>query len=163
MRALAGIGAAVVLVVLAVVFLWPGPQSGPEPIAYGQDTCASCRMILSRPGFGGELRDRHGALTKYDDIGCLLQAMLAQRGEMPEAWVEDHQDGTLVSILTASLVRTASGGTPMGHGIVAFADAAAARSFAAEHGGEMVTIEELVRARDQIARRARLDETGGVP
>ncbi|HZR81572.1 MAG TPA: nitrous oxide reductase accessory protein NosL [Candidatus Binatia bacterium] len=154
---------AVAAVVLAVVFLWPSGQSDPEPIAHGRDSCARCRMIISQPGFGGELRDRKGALTKYDDLGCMLDAMLAERGEMPAAWVEDHRDGTLVPLLTASLVRTAAGSTPMGHGIVAFADAAAAGSFVAEHGGEAVALEEVVRSRERLALRTSQDEAGREP
>jgi copper chaperone NosL len=139
-------------VVLAVVFLWPGRRTGPEPIAYGRDACAECRMILSRPGFAGEVRTADGTLRKYDDVGCLLQAMLRQRGEMPEAWVEDHTDGGLVPLLTATLVRLRKADTPMGRGIVAFADADAARHFADDRAGAIVALEDLVRDPTLLAR-----------
>src|SRR5262249_23738561 len=104
----------------AVVFLWPVQRIGSEPINYGRDTCAHCRMHLSRPGFAGELRNRNGDLTKYDDIGCMLRAMLAMHQEIPEAWVEDHDSGNFIPLLAAKLVRAENVETPMGGGIVAF-------------------------------------------
>ena len=117
-------------------------------------------MILSRSGFAGELRDAHGVLTKYDDVGCLLQAMLAQRGEMPGAWVEDHAGGELVPLLDATLVRVSASDTPMGRGIVAFAASDAARDFAAAHAGEIVALEDLVRDPQALTRTAANTDRG---
>ena len=146
MRTLARVaGLGVGAFVIAVVFFWPAPRSGPERILYGRDACAHCRMHLTQPGFGGELRDHQGVLTKYDDIGCLIQAMLAKHREIPEAWVEDHGGEGLVPLLGAHLVRTERGATPMGSGVLAFAEEAAARDFAAAHGGELVRLEDLIR------------------
>jgi copper chaperone NosL len=142
LAALAGLG----LLVLGVLVLRPA-RTGPEPIAYGRDTCAHCRMHLSQPGFAGELRDRHGTLTKYDDLGCLLRAMVAMRAEVPEAWVEDHGGGGLVPLLGTTLVRSERGETPMGSGIVAFADAAAADAFVAASAGRRVALDDLLRDR----------------
>jgi copper chaperone NosL len=137
--------------VLGVV-LWPMRRTGPEPIVYGKDACAHCRMPLSRPGFGGEMRDARGVLTKYDDVGCLVQAMRAQRGEIREAWVEDHVTGRLVPLLGATLVRGQPGATPMASGVVAFADRAAAESFARTEGGEIVALEQLLQQSAPLAR-----------
>ena len=143
--------AALVGLVAAVVFLWPAPERGPGPLRYGVDACADCRMVVTRPGFGGELRDADGRLTAYDDVGCLLRAMLKRHGAMSEAWVEDHAGGGLVSLLTAHLVRSARADTPMGSGLVAFRDAAAADAFATETGGARVALEELVRDPGRLA------------
>lgn len=158
------VAAALLAGVVALVVLAPGqqPGEGPEAIAYGRDTCARCRMIISRPGFAGELRDARGVLTKYDDVGCLLQAMIAQHGEMPGAWVEDSAGGALVPLLGATLVRVPAEHTPMGHGIVAFAAADAARAFAVAHAGEVVALEELARDPAMLAR-ATPNTDRGVP
>ena len=144
MKVLAIMVLAVAAVFGAVVFLWPAPASGPEPIHYGRDACAHCRMHISQPGFGGELRDHTGVLTKYDDIGCLLRALAALHREVPEAWVEDHGGGGFVPLLNAVLVRGERLDTPMGSGIVAFADAEAARQLTSAQGGELVTLEQLL-------------------
>jgi copper chaperone NosL len=138
-------GAAMVGVVLGVVFLWPSSPTGPEPIAYGRDTCASCRMHLSAPGFGGEMRDRDGTLTKYDDVGCLIRAILAAHREIPNVWVEDYAGGGFVPLLSAKLVRGDAGSTPMGSGLVAFADGSAARTYADAHGARVMVFEDVLR------------------
>lgn len=151
MRWVAAAIAAGLAFVVAVVF-WPMRHSGPEPIAYGKDACAHCRMPMGRPGFGGEMRDAHGTLTKYDDVGCLVQAMLAQHEEIREAWVEDHVTGRLVALLGATLVRGQPGATPMASGVVAFSDRAPAESFARAEGGQIVALEQLVQASARLAR-----------
>ena len=102
-------------------------------------------MHISQPGFAAEMRDRTGTLTKYDDIGCMLRAMLAKHQEIPEAWVEDHDGGGFVPLLAASLVQTDRGDTPMGYGILAFRDAAAATAFAESHGGSVIAFEDVLR------------------
>lgn len=146
MKRLAAVGLVTLVALLTgVVFFWPQQSTGPEPIAYGRDTCARCRMHLSQPGFAGELRDTAGVLTKYDDIGCLLQVLRTRNAATPEVWVEDHAGGGFVSLLTAVLVRSEQVDTPMGSGLVAFADVETARRFAAERGGQVLAIEEVLR------------------
>lgn len=145
-RAVAGGAVALGALVAAVVLLWPsGRTTGPEPIVWGRDTCAHCRMHLSQPGFAAEMRDRNGVLHKYDDVGCLVTAIAKAHAEVPEAWVEDHAGGGFVPLLTAHLVRAPEVATPMGHGVVAFRDAAAAAAFAESHAGRVVTVEEMLR------------------
>lgn len=162
-----GIGGALAIGVAAlvagVVFLWPRSASGPEPIQYGRDACAGCRMTLSQPGFAGEMRDHEGTLTKYDDVGCLLRAIFAAHREVPEAWVEDHDGGGFVPLLSAHLVQAESAGTPMGSGIVAFEDERAAARHAAAHSGRVVALEDLLRKPLVVAGPPRqpTDDRGG--
>ena len=146
-------GLCALVALVAVVCLWPA-RRGPEPLRYGVDACAECRMPVTRPGYGGELRDADGRLTTYDDVGCLVRAMLRRHGPIPEAWVEDHAGGGFVSLLTAHLVRTGAE-TPMGSGIVAFGEASAADAFARETGGTRIALEDLVRDASRLARTER--------
>jgi mono/diheme cytochrome c family protein len=132
-----------VLAVVAAIVFWPSRDSGPRPIQLGRDTCARCRMQLTRAGFGGELRDNKGTLTTYDDVGCLLQAMWALHGES-QAWVEDHETGTLVPLTRAVFVRSSRTETPMSYGVIAFAEAPAAQRWVAAQGGEVATLEQLL-------------------
>jgi copper chaperone NosL len=147
MKGALAVGVAAAAVVSAVVFLWPGPGSGPEPIVWGEDTCAACRMILTRPGFAGQMRDAAGRLSRYDDVGCLVRAAAGVHPETRDAWVEDHDGAGWVPLREAHVVRAERADTPMGHGLVAFADAGAARRFAARLGGEVVALDEIVRRR----------------
>jgi len=135
----------VALAIGAVVFaLRPGKPGGPEAIVWGRDTCAECKMHLSEKGFAAEAIAPSGQIAKYDDIGCLLRALAAQ-GDT-KAWVQDHTTSAWVEAEQAAYVRAASVKTPMGHGLVAFADKAAATAFAKEHRGQLTTWSELRRA-----------------
>jgi copper chaperone NosL len=144
------------LLVGAVLVLGPATPTGSEPIVYGRDTCAHCRMHLTRPGFAAEWRDRSGALAKYDDIGCMVRALLDDAVEPAAwqgAWVEDHDDARLTPLGSATVVRIAGSETPMGSGLVAFAGAEAARAFADARGATIVSIETLLtEARAERAR-----------
>lgn len=151
-RAAGAIGIGIVGLFSAVLFLWPGPRTGPEPIQYGRDACADCRMPVAQPGFGGEMRDRDGVLTKYDDVGCLVRAMFAAHHEVPEVWVEDHEGGGFVPLLTAHLVHAPGVNTPMGHGLVAFEDATVASRYAAEHDGRVLGFEDVLKNPTMVAR-----------
>ena len=139
---------ALVAAVAAIVF-WPSRQSGPTPLKFGRDTCARCRMQLSHPGFGGELRDEKGQLATYDDVGCLLQGMWALHTGV-EAWVEEHDSGRFVPITKAVFVRDSRVATPMNYGVLAFSDDAGARRFAAAQGGEVVTLEQLLKDKERF-------------
>jgi nitrous oxide reductase accessory protein NosL len=113
-------------------------------------------MNLSRPGFAGEMRDHEGRLTRYDDVGCLLRAVTGAHHEVPEAWVEDHDGSGWVPLLAAHLVRAEGADTPMGHGLVAFADADAARRFAERAGGAVVPLEDVLRHPGALAETERM-------
>jgi len=143
-KTLATLGALVAAVIAGVLFLWPASE-GPEPIAYGRDVCAHCRMHLGRPGFAGELREAGGALRKFDDIGCLLRGIVETHAEASAAWVEDHAGGGFVALPTAHLVRAAAAGTPMGYGLVAFREDDAARAYSEAHHGSVVPLELALR------------------
>ena len=143
----------VLTAVAGVVFLWPAERSGVETIVYGRDACAHCRMRISDAGFAAELRDADGNLTKYDDVGCMLHAMVALHAEVPEAWVEDHDGGGFVPLVAATLVRAERVQTPMGSHIVAFRDAASARSFATAQGGDALSLEDVLRHPEWLERR----------
>lgn len=144
MKIVMGIGGALLTLVAAIV-LWPStPAIGPEPIAYGKDGCARCHMIISQPGFGGEIRGDDGAISKYDDLGCMLVALWRKHRAVHDAWVEDQAGGGFVSLTAAVFVRDSALATPMGYGVLAFADAGVAARFAKDRGGEVVALGDLL-------------------
>lgn len=121
---------------LAGVVLWkPAPPAGPEAIVYGRDACDHCRMHFAAKGFAAERRDSRGALHKYDDIGCMIEA-----GGDGDAWVEDHETGAFVPLAKATLVQAPKRTTPMASGLVAFGDGARAAAFAKAHDGQILEV-----------------------
>lgn len=152
-------GLLMAVLVGGLVFLPGGPDAGagPEPMQYDRDTCARCRMRISQPGQGGELRDPEGKLTKYDDVGCLLVALWSEHREVTSAWVEDHGGGGFVPLTAAWFVLGEASESPMGFGVTAFQEEGAARAHALQHGGTVGRLEDVLRdtARFQRARASR--------
>jgi len=135
---------------LAIVLLAGGNAVGPEPIRFGRDSCDRCHMLIARGGFAGERRGKDDTLHKYDDVGCLLLALWAAHEETTQAWVEDHAGSGFVPLMEATLVR--GGETPMGYGIVAFRDAGQGARFASQTGGQVSSLEELLRSGARFSR-----------
>lgn len=150
--ALRVIAVLIALAIVAAILVWRAAQNGPTPIRYGHDVCAYCGMTITQTGSAGELRDHTGRLTKYDDIGCLVRAMVMRhRGQAVDAWVEDHSGGGFVPLRDAIFVRSERHVSPMGCGIVAFARADDAEQFAVSSGGRVITVEEFLRVPEQFA------------
>ena len=130
------------------------PATGPEEIQYGREACSRCHMHFATPGFAGERRGRDGRLARFDDLACLVQAIAAAHEETSEAWVEDHDHGGWVPLASAVFVRGGRLHTPMGSGLVAFKDRAAAERLAQAAIARIWTLEELLRDRSLLEPRA---------
>jgi copper chaperone NosL len=109
-------------------------------------------MLIAGGGFAAERRGNDGTLHKYDDVGCLLLGLQAAHEETTKAWVDDHEGSGFVPLMEAILVQTGAVHTPMGYGIVAFREPAAASRFIAERGGQITRLEELLRAGPRLSR-----------
>jgi copper chaperone NosL len=123
-------------------------EPAPPEIRYGEDICQECQMIISDPrfaaGYAYEIGPGRYQSLAFDDIGD----MLAHAARHPEhavvAWyVHDYHSQEWLDATQAIYVRSSALHTPMGHGLAAFADPAAAQALAAERGGTVLTWEEL--------------------
>lgn len=119
-----------------------GGDRGPAPIAYGEDACDQCRMIISEAPYAAEARFGPGQVEKYDDIGCLGERLFDAPAPA-EMWVADHVTGRLTPLAAVALVHVQDLKTPMGSGVAAFADRAEAESFRARHRGRFVAMEDV--------------------
>ena len=97
----------------------------PEPIAYGSDVCAYCRMQIADPRFGAELVMVKGRTLKFDSIECLVAYYKQAAGahDVSSVWVSDvRHPGTLIDATQAHFVDLGPGKAPMGRGWAAIAD-----------------------------------------
>lgn len=110
-------------VVALLVFLTACSPSGPRPILYGEETCNYCRMTITDPRFGAEVRTEKGRVEVFDSIECaagFVQSVAA--GDVTAVWVSDYAEpGTFVPVEQATFWRTTGTSTPMGSGLVASA------------------------------------------
>lgn len=96
-----------------------------EPIQYGHDGCAHCKMTIVDKKFAAELVTEKGKVFKYDDLGCMLSHM--QENELTEAPIQVVADysrpGELIDVQTAVFVQDESLRSPMRGDLAAFTDA----------------------------------------
>jgi len=135
----------VLLITLLFSACAPSDNSAPQPpdIAYGRDLCDACGMIISDAKFAAATVLADGETRKFDDIGD----MFGYHGDHPEhqvrAWfVHDHDTEKWLRGEKAFYVVGPNIQSPMGHGIVAFAEKAAAETFAAGLGVNALTFDE---------------------
>jgi copper chaperone NosL len=85
-------------------------------IAFGLDSCAECRMLVSDNRFGAQLVTKTGKTITFDSIAC-LRAYVARTGQIAaETWVVDAaHPGTLVKDINAQIVADSMTHPPMGN------------------------------------------------
>lgn len=62
-----------------------------EPINYGKEACAHCKMTIMDDRFASELVDEKGKVFKFDDIICMKRFITEQKKEGNNlVYVEDY-------------------------------------------------------------------------
>lgn len=90
---------------------------GPHPIAWGEEPCAHCRMLVSDPRYAAQLVLPSGEVKNFDDPGCLLAYEADVQGQAAITYFHHSHDDRW---LTAPMVAFERGAkTPMGHGFAA--------------------------------------------
>lgn len=115
------------------------PRSGPPPIPVG-DRCASCGMTIRDLHFACE-REVGGKYRAYDAIECLVKDARKEPGGA--VYLPDYDAGTLAAADSMWVVK-GTFPTPMGGGLAAFRDRAAADAIAGQTGGRVGRFAELL-------------------
>jgi copper chaperone NosL len=87
------------------------------------EACAACRMVISNARTAGQVVSRESEPRFFDDLGC-LRTWLAQHrpGQNHVIYVADHRTGAWVPAEQAVFVSSSRVDTPMGSGLLAYAD-----------------------------------------
>jgi copper chaperone NosL len=114
----------------------------PPEINFGRDICIECGMIIDDPRFAASYRLEDGSEKVFDDLGGLI-IQGRETGELESAvvWVSDFDEEVFIEAETAHFVPTLGVSSPMGHGILAFADMERAMKAATDLGGEVIAWE----------------------
>lgn len=118
---------------------------GPPEIVVDRTACHRCSMLVSEPAFAAAALPAGAESARvFDDAACLF-AWTAEEPGAAEArmWFQDALGGGWLEAAEAVLAVVPGGLTPMGSGVVAFRDGAAAREFADARGGEMASLAAL--------------------
>lgn len=123
---------------------WPQPAD----IRYGETICAECGMIISQPKYAAsfayaESEGRYKSLA-FDDIGDMIVYMRKHPELAPVGiWVHDYETEEWIEAQSATYVKSDAIRSPMGSGVAAFVDPAAAERFAADMNGVVLDWDHL--------------------
>lgn len=135
---------------LMILIALPGCSPRPEPLIYTSDICHHCKMTLMDPKYGAELVTKKGKVFKFDSVECLGAYMHEEPGAGSDAhslWVVDaNRPGELLPAGTASYLKSEKLASPMGGGLTAVADPAAAESLKRKYGGQILSWEMTLAA-----------------
>lgn len=147
-RRLAGVVLLLTLL-LALTACAPGQaEIAPPEIVYGETMCADCRMIISdvrfASGYAREVAPGRYESKAFDDIGDMLAHAASHPDDAIVAWyVHDYLNESWLDATQATYVISRQIASPMGHGIAAFADDAAAAQTATDLDGQLLSWDEL--------------------
>ena len=107
------------------------PEEKPVDI-YSGDKCSYCGMPITQAIFAGEIITDKDVL-KFDDLSCMDNYKTKHRDvQVRASFVIDYRSKNWIVFERASIVPTGIA-TPMGSGLVAFADTTSANAFARAH------------------------------
>jgi copper chaperone NosL len=131
--------------------------TGPPDLRLGRDECAECGMIINEDRCSSALlisTDGTREHALFDDIGCMLDYSPELPAVIIESFVHDHPTRVWLTAHDATFILAdeKSFPTPMGSGLAAFADPAAAQRAADTHAGRTLTFDALPEARREWMR-----------
>ena len=119
---------------------------GPPEIVVDQTVCSRCGMLISEPLYAAAYKTEGQAPRVFDDIGCLRAAARGENAPIL-TWFHDGEDRAWIPGAGTVFVTSTGFHTPMGGGIIAFRDAAAAQRSALEHQGQVIpSLVELLKS-----------------
>ena len=146
----AGIATKALFLVLSTMFLG-ACSSGPEPIRYGKDECAHCKMTLTDKRFGAEIITDKGKVFKFDDLNCLADYLksggVQQAAVAQMVSVDFKNTPAFVDVKKAFFLQNEAVKSPMRGDVATFSSQADRDAVQKElGGGKALTWEEALRA-----------------
>ena len=134
---------ALIILLLTICCCEPKPQ----PINYGQDGCAYCRMTIVEEYYGTEIVSKTGKTYKFDSIECLVAYLYKDTiddTKVHQVYATDFEDaGNLHPLDDLVFVYARKLSSPMGLNLSAYRSPATADNVAELYFGERMTWEQV--------------------
>lgn len=116
-----------------------GGTDGPPRIDVDRTACSHCGMLISEPLYAAASQAPGSAPRVFDDIKCLVDAAGQPGAAIARVWLHDAASAAWIDGHGAVIVKSPALRTPMGGGLIAFRDRAAAREAAANYDASVLT------------------------
>lgn len=126
--------------------LLPTCTPTPQPIEFGTDPCAHCKMTIVDKPFASELVTKKGRVFKFDAIECMIQYIQENKDlESGLLLVNDYnQPGEWLNAEDATFMISKEIPSPMGGYLSAYSTNEEAQSIQSQKGGELLTWDGLL-------------------
>ncbi|UTW63382.1 nitrous oxide reductase accessory protein NosL [bacterium SCSIO 12741] len=110
-----------------------------EPISYGTDPCAHCKMIITDARYGSELVTAKGKRYKFDSVECLIDYLLENETEIHSLWLTSFtHPSKLVPADSCFILKSEAMPSPMGRYLTAFGNSDSVLAYQFNHGGSVL-------------------------
>jgi copper chaperone NosL len=104
-------------------------EQSPEPIAFGSDQCAYCKMSIADPKYGAEVISDKGRIYKFDATECMVNYLHEnETGNFQKLAIAYDDPGQLHPVDSLFFIIHKDYQSPMGANLAAFQDRAAVKS-----------------------------------
>jgi copper chaperone NosL len=111
--------------------------TGPPEIMVDRTACRHCGMLISEPLYAAAYQAPGAEARVFDDIECLRQAARTESGPLTY-WFHDANDKGWIDGEAAVFVASPEIRSPMGGGLIAYRDRAAADRAAEHYKGRVI-------------------------
>lgn len=121
-------------------------EPAPEPINYGSDACAFCKMTIVDQQHAAQYVTKKGKQFKFDAIECMLND-ISEKGidKIGILLVADYENpGSMASADQASYLISKEIKSPMGAYLSAFSSQTTARQTLEQSGGKLYNWAEML-------------------
>jgi copper chaperone NosL len=129
---------------LLLLFVSCGNET--QPIEFGKDMCAFCKMTAIDKKFGAELINSKGKTVKFDSGECMINYLKTYKDFKPVNYLVINYDnpGELIDAEKSYYLHGGSINSPMGGQLAAFKTREAAVALQARFTGEVILWNTLV-------------------
>jgi len=152
-------GESILMLIIVSAAVLMGCEPKPQPINYGSDECAYCRMMITDAEFGSQIVNKQGRSYKFDSVECMAAYDLTEESEnFHSKWVPNflNREEWLMAE-NAVYLHSETLRSPMGLFLSAYKDRDSAEKMKEEYGGDIVDYETV----KQIVEREWLSNGSG--
>lgn len=132
---------------LVSLVLFTSCNAGPEPFAYGKDSCDDCRMTIMDPKFGAEIITKKGRIYRFDDAHCLVNFIksgnIKQADILQTVFIDHENEKKFLDIKSAYFVVSDQFKSPMNSNAACFSTKETAEQKAKQTGGTVKNWDQL--------------------
>ncbi len=137
------------IIIILFAFIFQSCSASPEPIEYGSDGCAHCKMIISDKKYGAELVTSKGKIYKFDSAECLADFLSEEKllkENIHSILVTNFQPpNEFLNAEKAYYLKNEKFHSPMGMNILAVKHESIIKNMMTKFGGEQLEWRDVIK------------------